>query len=103
MAQNIDMHTKEELVSKYKLAGRIRFLCFFLLLLFLILMKYIGGYSYLNAAFISLILVEAILNQPYKFIVSRVDIHRFQYFQMMTDVIVISWILHYMGGLVVRG
>ncbi len=89
----------EKLIRKYKLAGRIRFLSFSLLLLFLLLMKFIGGYSYLNVVFISLIFVEAILNQPYNFILRKVNIHRFQYYQMATDIIAISWVLHYMGGM----
>jgi len=89
----------EELIRKYKLAGKIRFISFSLLLLFLLLMKSVGGYAYLNMAFISLILVEAVLNQPYKFVIQRVNIHRFQYFQMLVDIIVISWVLYYMGGI----
>lgn len=88
----------KELIIKYKLAGKIRFISFSLLLFFLLLMKSIGGYYYLNAAFITLILVEAILNQPYNFIIRKVNIYRFQYYQMITDIIVISWVLHYMGG-----
>ncbi|MFH0731516.1 MAG: hypothetical protein V2A72_01165 [Candidatus Omnitrophota bacterium] len=91
--------TKEELTRKYVLAGKIRFISFSLLLIFLLLMKLAGGYSYLNAAFVSLLLVEAVLNQPYKFIIRRVNIYRFQYYQMMTDIIAISWILYYMGGI----
>jgi signal transduction histidine kinase len=90
---------REELIRKYKLAGRIRFVSFFLLLLFLILMKYIGGYSYLNNTFISLIFVEAMLNQPYDFLLKRANLYRFQFYQMATDIIAISWIVHFMGGL----
>lgn len=96
---NVDIHTTEELIRKYRWAGKIRFISFFLLLFFLILMKYIGGYSYLNTTFIVLICVEAVLNQPYNFIVRRVNIDRFQYYQMTIDIIAISWIMHYMGGL----
>jgi signal transduction histidine kinase len=87
-----------ELLKKYKLAGKIRFLSFLLLFLFLLLMKTFGGYSYLNTAFIALILVEAIVNQPYAFFINRVNIYRLQYYQMATDIIAISWILYYMGG-----
>ena len=97
--KTIDDSTQEELLGKYRLAGRIRFMSFFLLLFFLFLMKSIGGYSYLNSAFLILIVVEAILNQPYNFIVRRVNIYRFQYYQMITDIIAISWILYYMGGI----
>ncbi len=89
----------EELLKKYLLAGKIRFLSFTLLLLFLVLMKFFGGYSYLNIFFTSLIIVEAILNQPYRFILRKVDISRFQYFQMTVDIIVISWVIYYMGGI----
>ena len=97
--KTIDDRTQEELLGKYRLAGRIRFMSFFLLLFFLFLMKSIGGYSYLNSVFLILIFVEAILNQPYNFIVRRVNIYRFQYYQMITDIIAISWILYYMGGI----
>lgn len=90
---------QEELINKYKLAGKIRFVCFSILLLFLWLMKLVGGYAYLNGLFITLIFVEALLNQPYDFIIKKVNIERFQYYQMMTDIIAISWIMHYMGGL----
>lgn len=88
-----------ELLKKYRLAGRIRFLSFLLLFCFLLLMRAFGGFSYLNAAFVSLILVEAIVNQPYAFIIKRVDIHRLKYYQMTTDIIAISWALYYMGGI----
>lgn len=94
-----DKQSDEELIRKYRVAGRIRFISFTLLFFFLLLMKSIGGYSYLNTAFISLIFVGAVLNQPYNFIIRRVNIHRFQYYQMITDIIVISWTLHYMGGI----
>jgi len=93
------IENKEELLKKYKLAGKIRFISFLLLLLFLLAMKIIGGYSYLNAAFITLILVEAALNQPYAFIVKRVNLYRFQYYQMTLDILAISWLLYYMGGI----
>ncbi|MFH1594138.1 MAG: HAMP domain-containing sensor histidine kinase [Candidatus Omnitrophota bacterium] len=91
--------TKEELIRKYKLAGKIRFISFSMLLLFLFAMKSIGGYPYLNGVFILLILVEAVLNQPYIFLINRVSVNRFQYYQMATDIIAISWIIYYMGGL----
>jgi signal transduction histidine kinase len=99
MIQNKDRYTEEELIKKYRLAGKIRFISFFLLLFFLILMKYIGGYAYLNNTFIALVFIEAILNQPYGFFLSGVNTHRFQYYQMATDIIAISWIMYYMGGL----
>ncbi|MCX5694807.1 MAG: hypothetical protein NT014_06810 [Candidatus Omnitrophica bacterium] len=89
----------KELLEKYRLAGKIRFLSFLLLFLFLLLMKSFGGYAYLNPAFIALMLIEAIVNQPYLFLVNRVNMRRFQYYQMITDIIAISWILYYMGGL----
>ncbi|MFH1622008.1 MAG: ATP-binding protein [Candidatus Omnitrophota bacterium] len=95
----IDLYTTEELIRKYRWAGKIRFLSFLLLLLFLFLMKYMGGYAYLDNVFITLICVEAILNQPYNFLIKRTNIHRFQYYQMTTDIIAITWIIHYMGGL----
>jgi len=88
-----------ELLKKYQWAGKIRFLSFSLLLLFLLLMKSAGGYSYLNIALISLIFIEAILNQPYTFIIKRVNIYRFQYYQMIVDIITITWVIYYMGGL----
>lgn len=94
-----DDDVREDLMEKYRLAGRIRLISFFLLLFFLSLMKWLGGYEYLNVALMSLILVEAILNQPYNFIVQRVDINRLQYYQMAMDIIAISWFLYYMGGL----
>lgn len=96
---DIDANTREGLIRKYRLAGRIRFMTFSLLLLFLLLMKFAGGYSYLNIVLITLIFAESVLNQPYNFILKRVNIRRFQYYQMMTDIIAISWIFYYMGGL----
>ncbi|MCK5451363.1 MAG: GHKL domain-containing protein [Candidatus Omnitrophica bacterium] len=95
----LNNNSKEELLKKYKLAGKIRFISFSLLLFFLLSMKFIGGYSYLNFAFIALIFVESVLNQPYKFFIHRVNLNRFQYYQMVVDIIAISWILYYMGGI----
>ena len=97
---NIEMEesTRQELIKKYQWAGKIRFLSFTILFLFLALMKVVGGYSYLNFAVISLIFVEAVLNRPYFFLLKRVDLYRFQFYQMVTDIIVISWVLYYMGG-----
>ncbi|MFH0731510.1 MAG: ATP-binding protein [Candidatus Omnitrophota bacterium] len=62
-------------------------------------MKCIGGCSYFDIVFACLFFAEAFLNQPYNFIIRRVDLRRFQYYQMITDIIVASWLLHYMGGL----
>lgn len=95
----INNRSNEELIRKYRLAGRIRFISFSLLFFYLLLMKTMGGYSYLNPLFILLLFVEAIINQPYGIIVRRVNIHRFQYYQMATDIIAISWALYYMGGI----
>lgn len=88
-----------EILKKYRLAGKIRFISFLLLFFLLLLMKLIGGYGYLNFSFILLILVEAVANQPHAVVLCRVDIRRFQYFQMMVDIIAISWVLYYMGGI----
>ncbi len=95
----MDEALTKDLIRKYKWAGKIRFVSFALLFVFLSLMKMIGGYSYLNIAFISLIFVEAVLNQPYNFFLRRINIYRFQFYQMLTDIIVISWVLYFMGGL----
>ena len=95
----VDDDIKEDLMKKYRAAGKIRLISFFLLLLFLSLMKWIGGYSYLNMELASLIIIEAIFNQPYNFIVRWVNIHRLQYYQMTADIIAISWFLYYMGGI----
>ena len=95
----IDNDTREGLIGKYRLAGNIRIISSSLLLLFLLLMKWMGGYAYLNTAFISLIFIEAVINQPYSFILRRVEINRFQYYQMAVDIIAISWVLYYMGGI----
>ncbi len=90
---------KDELIKKYRLAGMIRFISFSLLLSFLLLLKFIGGYAQINAAFLAFIFIEAVLNQPYPFILKKVDILRFQYYQMLTDIVSISWIIYYMGGI----
>ena len=95
----IKIDQKKELLKKYRLAGKIRFVSFSLLLSLLLLMKFIGGYAYLNVAFITLIFVESVLNQPYTFFIRRINIYRLQYYQMITDIIAISWILYYMGGI----
>ncbi len=94
----MEENARKELIRKYRWAGKIRFVSFLLLFLFLLLMKASGGYSYLNVAFISLILVEAVVNQPYTFFLKNVDIRRFQFYQMITDIIAVSWIVYYMGG-----
>ena len=88
-----------ELIQKYRLAGRIRFISSSLLFAFLLLMKFMGGYSYINPALSALIVVEALMNQPYPFFLNRVGLHRFQYYQMATDIIAISWVLYYLGGI----
>lgn len=95
----MEQELKQELIKKYQWAGKIRFLSFTILFLFLLLMKVVGGYSYLNLVVISLIFVEAALNRPYRFLLDRVDIYRFQFYQMAIDIIAISWVLYYMGGI----
>jgi len=94
-----DCYSRQELIRKYRLAGKIRFISFSLLLLFLLFMKSAGGYAYLNTMFMAVVFIEAVLNQPYTIVLNRVNIHRLQYYQMMTDIIVISCVLHYMGGI----
>ena len=95
----MDETLRKELIKKYQWAGRIRFVSFLLLFVFLLLMKFAGGYSYLNSALAGLIFVEAILNQPYNFFLKRVNLYRFQFYQMIADIIAISWVLYYMGGI----
>ena len=95
----LDKQLRDEIIKKYRWAGRIRLISFLLLFAFLLMMKFAGGYSYLNPALSSLIFVEAVLNQPYIFILKRVNILKFLYYQLFTDVIAISWILYYMGGI----
>ncbi|MFH1996576.1 MAG: ATP-binding protein [Candidatus Omnitrophota bacterium] len=90
---------KEELLKKYRWAGKIRFLSASLLLLFLLLMKFFGGYSYINYALIGLFVIEAVANQPRRFITDRVNLERLQYYHMTLDIIAISWVVYYMGGL----
>ncbi|MBU2102289.1 MAG: hypothetical protein KKF80_02750 [Candidatus Omnitrophica bacterium] len=94
-----DDKLRSELIKKYQWAGKIRFISFSLLFIFLILMKLCGGYSYFTFTFVSLIFVEAVLNQPYAFFIKKVNIYRFQFYQMIVDIIVISWMLYLMGGL----
>ncbi len=95
----LDKQSREELIKKYRWAGKIRLISFLLLFVFLLTMKAVGGYSYLNPALSALIFVEALLNQPYGFLLNRVNLLRFQYYQMLADIIAISWILYYMGGI----
>lgn len=95
----MDLEARQDLIRKYQWASKIRFSCFTLLFLFLMLMKVVGGYSYLNAALVSLIFVEAILNQPYDFFLKRVNLYRFQFYQMFVDIVSISWVIYYMGGI----
>src|SRR3972149_1433992 len=94
-----DNNLRHELIRKYQCAGKIRFVSAMLLFLFLYLMKFIGGYSYLNIFLTALIFVEPPLNQPYKFILDRVDVRRFQFYQMVIDIIAVSWVVYYMGGI----
>lgn len=95
----LDKQLHEELIKKYRWAGKIRFLCFLLLFLFLLLMKASGGYSYLNMYLCTLIIVESLFNQPYRFILNRVNLYHLQFYQMVIDIIVISWVLYYLGGI----
>lgn len=95
----VDDQLRIELIQKYRWAGRIRFISSSLLFAFLLLMKFVGGYSYINPALSALIFVEAVLNQPYNFFLKRVNLHRFKYYQMLTDIIAISWVLYYIGGI----
>jgi len=95
----LDDTFKAELLQKYKFAGKIRLISFSLLFFYLLLIKYTGGYSYINVTFFAVILFETILNQPYNFITQRANIYRFQYFQMAADIIAISWMVYYMGGI----
>ncbi len=95
----IDEQFRRELIKKYQWAGKIRFVSFLLLFLFLLSMKLAGGYTYLNTFLVGLLFVEAILNQPYSFFLEKVNLYRFQFYQMTTDIIAISWILYYMGGI----
>jgi signal transduction histidine kinase len=94
-----DKQLDDELIKKYSWAGKIRLISFSLLFVFLLMMKFVGGFSYLNPALCAVIFVGALLNQPYGFLLNKVNLRRFQYFQMLTDIIVISWVLYYMGGL----
>lgn len=94
-----DDTSKAELLRKYRFAGKIRLISFSLLFFYLLLIKYAGGYSYINAAFFAVFFFEIIVNQPYKFIIQRVNIYRFQYFQMAADIIAISWMVYYMGAI----
>ena len=94
-----DKQLHDELIKKYRWAGRIRLISFSLLFVFLLIMKFVGGFTYLNFSLCVVIFAEAVLNQPYGFLLGRVNLLRFQYFQMLADIIVISWVLYYMGGL----
>lgn len=98
-AADIEELSRQGLIRKYALAGKIRCVSFTLLLFFLLGMKYFGGCAYLNSALLLLIIVEIIVNQPHDFIIRRVNIRRFQYYQMLVDIITISWLAYYMGGL----
>jgi signal transduction histidine kinase len=94
-----DKQLDDELIKKYRLAGKIRLISFILIFVFFLMMKFAGGFSYLNPALCVVILAEALLNQPYGFLLNKVNLRRFQYFQMLADIIAISWVLYYMGGL----
>ena len=95
----MDENFRRELVRKYQWAGKIRFVSFLLLFLFLVSMKLAGGYAYLNTFLVSLLFVEAILNQPYGFFLKKVNLYRFQFYQMIVDIIIISWVVYCMGGI----
>ncbi|MBN2121243.1 MAG: hypothetical protein JW734_09360 [Candidatus Omnitrophica bacterium] len=95
----LDKQLHEELIKKYRWAGKIRLISFLLLFVFLFMMQFVGGVSYFSPALYVIVLAEAFLNQPYGLLLNKVNLRRFQYFQMFTDIIAISWILYYMGGL----
>ncbi len=90
---------QQELIKKYQWAGKIRLICFSILFMFLLAMKAVGGYSYLNPAILSLIFIESLINRPYSFFLKKVDLYRFQFYQMTVDIIAISWVIYYLGGI----
>ena len=52
------------------------------------------------APFIILCLIEGFLNQPYPFVVNRVkDLNRLAYIHLVADLVLISGIIHYLGGI----
>ena len=91
--------SKAELLRKYRFAGKIRLISFSLLFFYLLLIRYAVGSSYLNVYYFAVFFFEIILNQPYDFIIQRVNIYRFQYYQMAADIIAVSWMVYYMGGI----
>ncbi|HAJ56791.1 MAG TPA: hypothetical protein DCL35_03350 [Candidatus Omnitrophica bacterium] len=95
----MDLSSQQELIKKYQWAGKVRLICFTILFLFLLAMKAVGGYTYLNSAVLSLIFIEALLNRPYSLFLRKVDLYRFQFYQMFTDIIAISWLIYYLGGI----
>ena len=95
---SITEEIRQGVIKKYNLAGRIRVISFSLLGIFLLVLGAIGGYSYINISLAVLIVVEIFVNQPHKFFIDRVNLHRLQYYQMATDIVCISWITYYMGG-----
>jgi signal transduction histidine kinase len=95
----MDISFRQDLIKKYQWAGKIRFICFAILFLFLTAMKAVGGYAYLNSVLLILIFVEALLNRPFPFLLKKVDLYRFQFYQMTTDIIAISWVIYYLGGI----
>lgn len=88
----------DEFTGKHLLAGKIRAVSFSLLGFFLIFMTWVGGYSYISLPVAVLIITEIFFNQPYRFILKRVNLNRLQYYEMATDIICITWITYYMGG-----
>jgi len=94
----MDKNTDNELIGKYQWAGRIRLISFLLLLLVSWIIKFSSGDSLLHISFSLIVFAGAVLNQPYGFILRRVNLYRLQFYQMITDIVVISGILYYMGG-----
>lgn len=94
-----DRAERDELIDKYRWAGRIRAISALVLFGFLLALEYAAGAAYLTTPLIALLLIEVIANQPHPFILRRVNVYRFQFYQMLTDIIVITWISYYMGGL----
>jgi len=89
-----------ELMDKLKWMRIVRFLAsIFVLAIYLTIYRF-RIFIFPVIPFVSLCLAEGVLNQPYPFVINRVrDLDSLAFFHLFMDIILISGIIHYVGGI----
>lgn len=89
-----------ELMDKLKWMRIVRFLAsVFVLAIYLTIYRF-RIFIFPVIPFVSFCLAEGVLNQPYPFMVNRVrDLYELAFFHLFMDIVLISAIIHYVGGI----